>query len=105
MNDEKLTEADIADQITRMDVAIEILSSYKGLKIKALLREMQKPEEQRDKAAVERLLGEMKTLSHERMLMYRGDAATIDKIYKVYSPALKERDLSAIKLNSASRGR
>lgn len=92
------------DELIKKDVAIEILSTYKGQKIKKLTSEMLKPEEKQDKKEIVHLLNELKVLSHERMLMYKGDKEIIQKIYKVYSPQIKKNTLSLTGITSDARG-
>lgn len=92
------------DELIKKDVAIEILSAYKGQKIKKLTSEMLKPEEKQDKKEMVHLLNELKVLSHERMLMYKGDKEIIQKIYKVYSPQIKKNTLLLTGITSDARG-
>lgn len=77
-------------KLIKKDIAIEIMSTYKGKLIKELTLEMAKPEAIQNTKTIKNLLDELKILSRERMLMYKGDTAIINKIYHVYSPKIKK---------------
>lgn len=80
----------ISKELARRDTAIEIMAMTRGKKMNALVKEMTKPEAEKNQDEIDRINAELDVLDAERIQMYKGNEKIISKILDVYGNQIKE---------------
>ena len=103
MTEENLKEQ--MDRISRADVAREIMAGMLGSRATELRRLKKLPDGERNDELIKKMEDERKIHLRDRLLMYKGDLATISKILDVYAPQLKKEKEIRAKAREKANGK